>query len=305
MSQQVSIISPVLNGEKFIAEALSSVVSQIDASGEIIVVDGGSTDGTAARVARFPKVRMETVPGCGLYEALNRGLEMSAGEVIGFLNCDDMYAPGAIDRALQVWRDKPETAVVSGTAEFIVDRDSGVRAAPATCSTTGQMDLTIDNIMCGVPLLNARFYRREVLKSLGGFDCAFSIAADRDLLIRMALSKVPGVVVPALFYRYRMHQGSMTLSGGSERNLALAGENLALAEKYMDVDRYGLAVCRSAERMYYESVVTGLNAAARAGRWRAVMALLGKGAGREAAGFLRVGGAFWRKVQRRLKSGAG
>ena len=304
MSQQLCIIIPVLNGERFIAEALTSVESQRSGSVQIVVVDGGSTDSTVAMASVFEDVRLEILAGSSLYEALNRGIELSDSEIIGFLNSDDLYAPGAIATALEALDRNPHAAVVSGGAEVFSNSRSGAQLTLTSYASPQRTALNLDNVMLGVPLLNARFYRRETLKSLGGFDCSYSIAADRDLLIRTVLSAVTEVAVPNLFYRYRMHGGSITMSGRHERSLAMARQNMALARKYMKADRHDSELCGKAERMYYDSIATALNAGVRGDHWTDAVSVFLEGAQRERSGILKIGGAVQRKLRRRMKKPA-
>lgn len=305
MSVRVCIITPVLNGEKYITEALASVVSQGSGAARIVVVDGGSSDATVALVSRFKNVSLEIMPGSGIYEAMNRGLELADGDFVGFLNCDDLYTPRAIETVLQTLERNRGVAVVSGGAEVFSNSPGAGDVTLAAYASPGDTALGLDNVMLGVPLLNARFYRLEMLKSLGGFDCRYSIAADRDLLIRMALGGVPELTVPDLLYRYRVHEGSLTMSGRPERNLQMARENMALARKYMVADRQHPGTGARAKRMYYDSVATALNAGMRGGRWAAAASVFREGACSESAGLFRMGGALWRKLRRRMRGLAG
>ena len=90
----ISIVTPCLNAEPFIAEAVRSVLSQTCADVEHIVVDGGSTDGTLAVLQEYPDVKVISRPGSGLYEALNLGIEASRGKIVGQLNGDDLSPTG-------------------------------------------------------------------------------------------------------------------------------------------------------------------------------------------------------------------
>ncbi len=88
-----SIVMPCLNAEATIGEAITSVLGQKEAAFELVVVDGGSIDGTLERCRAFgdPRIRILTAPDRGVAEALNRGFTVARGTVLGWLNADDVY----------------------------------------------------------------------------------------------------------------------------------------------------------------------------------------------------------------------
>ena len=92
---RISIVTPTLNRAHFLAQAIDSVLAQNDSDVEHIVVDGISTDGTVELLARYPHLRVIREPDTGLYDALNKGLRAATGDMIGWLNSDDLFAPDA------------------------------------------------------------------------------------------------------------------------------------------------------------------------------------------------------------------
>src|SRR3954451_9025440 len=118
----LSIITACLNSEGTIAETLESVRRQ-DYAGEVehIVVDGGSTDGTID-IVRAAGLRHVSEPDRGLTHALNKGIAMAHGEIIGALNADDTYLPGALSRVGTAFAEHPEAEWVTGPCP-IVDAD--------------------------------------------------------------------------------------------------------------------------------------------------------------------------------------
>jgi glycosyltransferase involved in cell wall biosynthesis len=97
----VSVIIPVRNGERWIAETLESVLMQTYGALEIILVDNGSTDGTRSVVRRYPTVRVVHVPTPGLGRARNSGLDAATGKYVLFLDGDDLIAPNKIERQVE------------------------------------------------------------------------------------------------------------------------------------------------------------------------------------------------------------
>src|SRR5262249_47492059 len=98
----VSIVTPCLNAERFLEETIESVLSQDYPRIEYIVVDGGSSDRTLEILDRYrTRLTWTTGPDSGAPEAINRGFEASSGTILGFLNADDTYLPGAVSTAVR------------------------------------------------------------------------------------------------------------------------------------------------------------------------------------------------------------
>src|SRR4030066_1952836 len=95
---KVSIITPSYNRAGMIETAIQSVLSQNFPEVEHIIIDGGSTDGTLDVLKKYPHLRVVSEPDQGMYDALNKGLNLATGEIIGFLNTDDYYAPSVFDK---------------------------------------------------------------------------------------------------------------------------------------------------------------------------------------------------------------
>ena len=93
---RITLVTPTLNADRYLLEALASVRAQQWPDVEHIVMDGGSTDDTLEILGRDPAVRVESGADGGLYDAINRGVALASGDVVGFLNADDVLAPGAL-----------------------------------------------------------------------------------------------------------------------------------------------------------------------------------------------------------------
>ncbi len=118
-----TIVTPCLNGAATLSSTLESVRDQ-DYGGEVehVVVDGGSTDGTLDILASAPDVRYISEPDRGLSDAVNKGIRMARNEVVGWLNADDIYLPGALGRVGKALADRPDALWATGPC-LIIDAD--------------------------------------------------------------------------------------------------------------------------------------------------------------------------------------
>jgi glycosyltransferase involved in cell wall biosynthesis len=202
----ISIITPCLNRVALIPEAVESVQHQDHPDVEHVVVDGGSTDGTVEVLGQYDHLRVHTGRDEGIYDALDKGIAMSEGEVVGFLNSDDLYESNVLGAVAGAFEDTRIGAAVGGACVF---SDKGVTM---TFPAVAPGDL-LNRATVGAPVFNAWFFRRSLLEELGGFHPDYRYVADRDFLIRIAMLGTPFRSVDRLVYRYRMHPGSVTLSG--------------------------------------------------------------------------------------------
>src|SRR5215216_3590063 len=131
----VTIVTPCLNSEPYIARTIESVLSQEYPSVEYILIDGGSTDRTAeiirTYVAKNPdRMRLIAEPDGGVAEALGKGLAAANGEIFAYINADDTYFPGALRTAVDWLENHPEMAGVYGNAYWIDDVDKWIGEYP-------------------------------------------------------------------------------------------------------------------------------------------------------------------------------
>ena len=227
---QFSIITPSLNGARFLAEMVESVrAAGPDVAFEHLVLDGGSTDGTREILARYSHLRVVDSADEGSHDAMNRGLALAQGEIIGFINTDDRYAPGILAAIAERFAAEPALDTLLGRAVLMAERGGAWQVlGQYPLGRGGGLDL--DDLMYGIPCFNARFFRRRVFDRLGGFDLHFSFAADRHFLLRLALSAVRGAVLDRPCYVYRSHGGSRTLDATRGNAQTICREHSAIAE---------------------------------------------------------------------------
>jgi glycosyltransferase involved in cell wall biosynthesis len=240
MPLHFSIIVATLNRKMMLLQALDSIYSQDFPTLEIVVVDGGSTDGTIQAVRSLPRVTFIAGPDQGLYHAFNKGLSQARGEVVGILNSDDLYEPDTFKAVEQGFADNPGVESICGTATlFEGDRTLAVYDDEA-CKV-----LTPRAALIGSSLLNARFFRRKSLLRVGLFDLRYRFVADRDFLARCFESRITTIPIRDRVYRYRQHAESLTFSNDTQRKAAIYFELLRLARAW----RYATPVSSEMKRM--------------------------------------------------------
>lgn len=201
----VSILTPSRDQARFLERAIESVSRQDYAPIEHVIADGGSSDGSLDVLRRHPHVRWWSRPDSGQSAALNDALAESNGEIVGWLNADDVYLPGAVSEAVRALAARPDAAVVYG--DWVVLHESGEEwwrmEAP---------DFDLDyalNVRNIVPQPSA-FIRRSVLDEVGFLDPALHYAMDYDLWLRIARAGHAVVHVPGYWAGFRSHLQSKT-----------------------------------------------------------------------------------------------
>lgn len=177
----VSIVTPSFNCAGFIERTIESVRQQDYLDIEHIVVDGGSTDGTVDILKRYDHLHWISEPDEGQSDALNKGFHMALGEIIGWLNADDTYNPGAVSEAVAYLQAHPSVAMVYSHCSIIDEHDHIIRVLQAPAYDLGRE--LIDHCLPQPTV----FMRRDVLASVGYLDDSLHYVMDWDLFLRMGL----------------------------------------------------------------------------------------------------------------------
>lgn len=210
---QISVVMPTLNQAPFLAEAVASVMSQNIESLELVVADGGSTDGTLGILASLAatyrgRLRWASVPDGGPAQAVNAAVARCRGAIIGWLNSDDLYTPGALQRALEAFARQPDAVLVYGEAEHIGAHGERIGAYPTRRPSTPLAQWVEGCHICQP----SAFFRREAFAALGGLDSSLRAAFDYEFWLRL-LKAHPGRIgfVPQVQAQSRLHAGAITL----------------------------------------------------------------------------------------------
>ncbi|MCB2228207.1 MAG: glycosyltransferase [Desulfarculaceae bacterium] len=227
-----SIITPTLNRAHTIKEAVRSVMDQNFQSFEHIVVDGCSTDNTLEVLAEFPHLKVISGPDQGLWDALNKGIALSRGEIVGHLNSDDRYLPGAFKKVARVLSDDPGAGAACGGAEIFQTGPNGDRVL-YRYNRPGLKEMRLSDITRYVPITNARFFRKEVYKKVGFYNQGYPLAADREFFLRVWLAGIRTAQVRGVVYQYRWHRGSLTIKGSTGLTNLARGDYLKLCASFL------------------------------------------------------------------------
>jgi glycosyltransferase involved in cell wall biosynthesis len=180
---------------------------------EHVVVDGGSSDGTVELLRAAQDIRFVSEPDRGLSHALNKGIAMATGDVIGELNADDVYEPGALQVVGETFRDRPDVAWLTGYCR-VIDGSGGEIRRPITQYKNAflrrySLGLYLTHNFISAP---ATFFRRETLEESGGFDERYRISVDYDLQLRVARRHDP-LILRRYLASFRMVEGTLSMSG--------------------------------------------------------------------------------------------
>jgi len=228
----ITIITPSLNRASFIKIAIESVIAQNYPAVEHIVVDGQSTDGTRDILAAYRHLRVVGETDRGSHHAMNKGLALATGRIVGFLNTDDLYAPG-IFHAVARRMAGGDTRLAAGRCFFFSSIGEGEPTAEAELRHVGDPRLYLAELCYATPGFNAYFFDRDLLSAMGGFDEKFDVAADRDLLIRATLAGHRAIFLSEPGYYYRRHPASRTLDRDARLGAAILTDHRMVARKLL------------------------------------------------------------------------
>jgi glycosyltransferase involved in cell wall biosynthesis len=202
----VSVIIPCKDGAAFLEEAVRSALAQTYPKLEIVVVDDGSTDGSADLAQRFP-VRYIRQQNRGISEARNTGIWESRGSYVVFLDADDRLRPEAIETGLRILSQHPQCVMAVGDHVF-VSADGYFQAnSRKQCLLAHQYEGLLKSNF--VEMISSVLFRRRVLEDVAGFNPTLRAAEDYELYLRIAKA-YPICCHPVVVAEYRMHDGSMS-----------------------------------------------------------------------------------------------
>jgi glycosyltransferase involved in cell wall biosynthesis len=203
---KVSIVTPSYNQGQFIERTLQSVASQSGADIEHVVFDGGSTDNTVNVLKAFtPAVRWVSKKDKGQTDAVNQGIRATDGEIIGWLNSDDIYYPNAIERVVAFFESNPSIDVVYGLADHIDLEDVAFEEYPTEPWNFERLKETC--FICQPAL----FFRRHVVEQHGLLDESLNYCMDYAYWLRLGKAGVRFALLPHKLAGSRLYADNKTL----------------------------------------------------------------------------------------------
>jgi glycosyltransferase involved in cell wall biosynthesis len=202
-NSKISIITSVFNGAETIEDCIKSVLRQTYSNIEHIIIDGGSTDGTIDIINKYQDKISKWIsePDNGIYDAMNKGIALSTGGIIGFLNADDVYADNMVLK--QVASVFAEPAIDACYADLVyVDRFN----LNKTIRYWKSCDFKDNLFNKGwIPPHPTFFVRRNIYDKFGNFDLDYRLAADYELMLRFLVRyKIRSVYIPKIFVKMRV-----------------------------------------------------------------------------------------------------
>ena len=224
---KISILTVTYNSSTTLHETINSVLSQDYPDIEYIIVDGMSTDGTQDIIKSYGSkiTKYISEKDSGLYDAMNKGIDMASGEIIGILNSDDLYANDKVVSEIVSIFTKKNVDVVYGDLYYF---KTGFPDVPLRYYKGGIFSLR--RVRYGLmPPHPTFFIKKEVYNKYGKFDTGYTLSADFDLILRfLGVHKTPFEYVPKVLVK--MRTGGKSTSG-LKRNLIMNNEDLHSCKK--------------------------------------------------------------------------
>ena len=209
----VTVVTPSFNQGRFIRATIESVLSQDYPNLEYIIMDGGSTDETASVVAEYSsRLKWISEPDNGQSHAINKGFRMAKGEIVSWLNSDDIYLPGAVRRAVEELQRNTRAGAVYGEG-YLIDRDGAIKEV---FPHTQPLNLWRLAHLSDYILQQTVFFRKRVFEEVGYLDEDLHYTMDWDILIRIG-KRFEIAYIPEFMGCLREYAEAKSFSGGLRR----------------------------------------------------------------------------------------
>lgn len=204
MNLRFSVVIPSYRQGHFIQRTIDSILSQA-VSFDLLVIDGGSQDETLNILSSYDsRIRWISEPDKGQADAVNKGISISTGEIIAWLNSDDIYFPRALEKVEAVFARYPDVQVVYGNADWIDEHDNTLKSFPAEPWRYQRLKETC--FLCQP----AVFFRRSLVEKYGGLDQTLQYCMDYELWLRYG-QHVDFYYLPEKLAGSRMYSSNKTV----------------------------------------------------------------------------------------------
>jgi glycosyltransferase involved in cell wall biosynthesis len=230
MLPRISIITPSFNQAKYIKETIKSVLAQDYSCLEYLVIDGGSTDGTLEILRQYEeRLSWISEPDEGQAQAINKGFKLAQGEIVAWLNSDDVYLPGALHRVADFFSQHPDLDLVYGDY-YVIDSSSKVLLRKK------EIPFDYNILLYGLDYISqpATFFRRSVFKKVGYLDESLHYGLDWEYWLRLASRGCKLVLIPHYLAAIRWQPQAKTLIAPPQ----LYAEQQAIQDRYWAKHRF-------------------------------------------------------------------
>ena len=233
----VSIVIPSYNQGVYIEETIRSIVLQDYPNVEVIVIDGGSTDSTVEVIRKYEPWLAHWVSekDKGQANAINKGLAVARGEIVTWLNSDDLLLPGALRQLALAYRQNPHAFFVSPVEHFLDGTDKSRVFEPQNVTHRELIEFWSGRVRWNDP---GTFYTREVLETVGPIDESFRYSFDYEFVLRVS-KRFEATYLPEPTTKFRVHAASKTVSEGDRFIYETARASKAFWDGAEGVDRAG------------------------------------------------------------------
>ena len=225
----VSIVTPSYNQGKYLEDTILSVLSQDYVPIEYLIIDGGSTDSSVEIIRKYSDqiIYWETQPDRGQAHAINKGLIKAKGEILGWLNADDLLLPETVSRVVDRFEAHPEIDVIYGRLQRINEFGKLIPTPelPKDRITFGTSKV-VGECIVNQP---GAFWNREIMEMVGLLNEDLHFSLDYEYWIRMALAGARFMRIPEVVAWFRLDQGSKTVS----RTTEMAVEQLSVLDELL------------------------------------------------------------------------
>ncbi len=212
---KMSVVMSVYNGQKYLREAIESILSQTFTDFEFIIVNDGSTDSSVEIIQSYPDKRIRLINNernIGLTKSLNKALKLAGGEYIARQDADDISLPNRFEEQIKYFEKHPET-VLLGTSFYRIGRDGEVIGKRIALANPGNKLRQENQFMHGSVM-----FRKEVIDNLGGYNESIRYSQDYELWLRIAKHYQTRNLTKVL-YQFRYHDDNIRLTNWEESTL--------------------------------------------------------------------------------------
>lgn len=209
----MAVVTPSFNQGRWLRSAIDSVLDEAYPGLDYLVVDAVSNDDSCDIARSYgQQLRLLCEPDRGQSDGINKGFRHTRGEIIAWLNADDVYLPGALSKVGRIFAEHPDVGLVYGNAEFVDEAGSLIGPAVHVEAYSRERLLGVGDLI----VQPAAFFRRSLFEAVGGLREDLHWTMDYDLWLRLGqLARV--VYVDDVLAQVRCHAGAKTFSGGGRR----------------------------------------------------------------------------------------